>query len=369
MTRRFLLLNGLAVIGAVINHALGWGFTSLFWWTDRYEAVTVPDFSQLGSPTYYVLRVLEQIVTVSVPAFLFVSGFFLAFAAGRNASKMGWGIVGSRLRMLLIPYLLWSLAILVGRSLDGSPQTWSGYLERLLFGGAAEPYYYIPVITQLYLLAPLVIPRLRDQWKPVLIVALAVQLAIQAARYPVLLGWDVPAANWIWRHAPGWFFPHMAFWFVLGGYAALHLAEFKETLARWRPILPWATLVLTILAIVEWELLQRFSERQWVAPIPTSLDTLYSLSFLLTFMAYAESIAPRFHSLDALGVKSFGVYLIHAPLLELLSRAMYHATPFLLAHQLVFLTLLTIAGLAVPLMLMTIVSRTPARPYYNYLFG
>jgi hypothetical protein len=35
----------------------------------------------------------------------------------------------------------------------------------------------------------------------------------------------------------------------------------------------------------------------------------------------------------------------------------------------VFQILLVVTGVAVPLLLMTLVNRSPARAYYNYLFG
>lgn len=369
MARRLLLLNGLAAIGAVVNHATGWGFTSLFWWTHRYAPVSVPDFSELGSPTYYVLRALEQLIMFTLPAFLFVSGFFVAFVAGRDASGFGWSKMSGRLRMLLIPYLLWSVAIFVGRGLEGSSDSVTGYAGQLLFGRAAEPYYYIPLLTQLYLLAPLLVVLLRTHWRAVLIIAALVQGIVQLARYPVLLGWDVPAASWIWQHSPGWFFPHMLFWFVFGIFAGFHLPAVKAFAFRWRGVLPWLTVALWALALVEWEVIMALSGRQWLRPNVTLLDSLYACAFVLTFVAYAEAVLPGSRRLDALGERSFGIYLIHAPVLEIVSRLAYHAIPVLLAHQIVFLLLLVAAGLAVPLILMRMVRQSPARPCYNYLFG
>ncbi|MGE0461429.1 MAG: acyltransferase family protein [Vicinamibacterales bacterium] len=367
MTRYLLLLNGLAVLGAVVNHASGWGFTSLMWWADRYAPVAAPDFSQVGTPTYYVLRAMEQLIMFSLPAFVFVSGYFVAVAAGRER-VFGWDKVGARLKTLLIPYLLWSIAIFIGRFAEGATDTSAGYARQLLFGRAAEPYYYIPLITQLFLLAPFLVAGMAANWKVVLAAAAALQLGVQAARYPVLLGLDMPLAAWIDRHAPGWFFPTLVFWFVFGTFVAYHVQEVTQWISRWRRLLPWATVCLGGFALLEWELVFRASGRQWLTPTPTVLDTFYALAFILTFLAYAQKVPAR-QSLDALGVRSFGIYLIHAPVLELLSRASYHLAPTLLAHQLLLVALLVAAGVAVPMLLMQAVGRSPVRPYYNYLFG
>jgi peptidoglycan/LPS O-acetylase OafA/YrhL len=370
MTRHLLLLNGVAVLGAVINHALGWGFTSLFWWTDRYEPVTVPNFSQLGTPIYYLLRVLEQLVTFSVPAFLFVSGFFVAFAAGRVMQRLPWDKVRSRIRMLLIPYVLWSVAIFAARGLEGATDTSAGSLAQLLmFGRAADPYYYVPVLVQLYLLSPLLIAALRLSWKPVLIAAAVVQLSVQLARYPVILGWDSPTAAWVSAHMPSWFFPHVMFWFVFGAFAGFHPAPVREWLTRWSRVLLPASIVLGVAALVEWEVLLRMSGQEWLRPQVTVVDGLYSFACILTFMALMQSRTASAPQLDALGARSFGVYLIHAPVLELCSRASYHLAPVLLAHHVTFLVLLIAAGVGVPVLMMAVARRTPARPYYNYLFG
>lgn len=368
MARRLLLLNGIAAIGAVVNHATGWGFTSLIWWTHRYDAGAGPDFSQVGTSTYYAIRGAEQLIMFTLPAFLFVSGYFVAFATGK-AQTLSWDKVGSRVRMLVIPYLLWSIVIFLGRYVEGSRDSLGGYAAQLLVGRAAEPYYYIPLLTQLFLLAPLLVFVVRRYWALALAGAAALQALVQLARYPVLLDWDLPAAEAIARATPGWTFPHMVFWFVLGVYAGFNLAAVKAWAQRWRAVLPWATLLLFALAFVEWEWLFAASGRQWVRPHVTLFDGLYAGACILTFIAYADALPPSRSWLDAVGERSFGIYLLHAPVLELASRAAYHAVPALLAHQIVLLVLLVAAGVAVPLVLMRVVKRSPARPAYNYLFG
>jgi peptidoglycan/LPS O-acetylase OafA/YrhL len=120
---------------------------------------------------------------------------------------------------------------------------------------------------------------------------------------------------------------------------------------------------------VEWEILLHLSGRQWLPPAPTLVDSLYCGSLILTFAAYAESVVSATRPLDALGARSFGVYLIHAPVLELVARTCYHVGPLLLGNQLLFQSLLIAAGIGVPLLLMAAINRSPARPAYSYVFG
>ncbi len=369
MIRRLLWLNGFAVLGAVLNHATGWGFTAMYWWTDRYTAVAVPHFARVGDAAYYTLRAIEQFIMFSIPAFLFVSGFFVAFAAGRQR-QIGWSVIGNRIKNLVIPYIIWSVAIFVLWALQDGLRPWHAYARSLLFGRAAAPYYYVPLLTQFFLCSPLLfVPLARKWWKLLLLGAGAVQLTVHLAQYPLILGWNVAAAQWVARLSPGWFMPQTIFWFAFGVVAGFHLPLFKEWLARWRWVLLGGTAVFWLLAFVEWELLFRASGAQWLSPRVTLLDALYAGCFILAYMAFEKVPIPYARQWGELGTKSFGVYLIHAPAQEMVARGVYHLAPALLPYQLFFLPLLVITGLAVPLLLMAVVNRTALRPYYQYVFG
>ena len=157
MIRRLLILNGLAAIGAVIYHATGLGYVAMFWWVDRYLPMNSPDFSQLGNLSYYTLRLAEQVVMFSVPAFLFVSGFFIAFASSRNKDTVGWDVIGNRIKSLIIPYFLWTILFILLNFLQGEIYSVSKILKQFLLGQASPPYYFVPLLVQLYLLAPILV--------------------------------------------------------------------------------------------------------------------------------------------------------------------------------------------------------------------
>jgi membrane-bound acyltransferase YfiQ involved in biofilm formation len=340
----------------------------MFWWTDRYLAGPVPNFSQLGSASYYMLRGLEQLIMFSVPAFLFVSGFFVAVATGRQGT-IRWNVVLNRVKFLFVPYLMWSVLIFIWDGMQGRVDSAAGYLQKLLFGGTAPPFFYIPLVIQLYLLSPAIVPLMRKCPKLVLLSAGLLQLTLRLAEYPVLLGWNAPAANWIVRHAPGWFIPQAVFWFVLGIFAGFHLSRMKLWLARARWPLLAATVLFFGLAFVEWEMLFRVSGKPWLPPGITLLDNLYSGALILTFIAFERSRMPFAGALQDLGTRSFGIYLIHAPVLEVVARTAYHAAPSLLGMPPVFQAILILSALAVPTALMRMINRSPARPCYQYLFG
>jgi peptidoglycan/LPS O-acetylase OafA/YrhL len=74
-------------------------------------------------------------------------------------------------------------------------------------------------------------------------------------------------------------------------------------------------------------------------------------------------------AISQIGTKSFGVYLVHSLALIYTSKVIYHLVPALLGAQWLLQPILFAAGLGIPLLLMEITARTPARRFYSYLFG
>lgn len=369
MHRRLLLLNGLAVLGVVLNHATGWGFTAMFWWTDRYLPVAVPDYDQVGSASYFALRFVEQLVAFTVPAFLVVSGFFISFAIGRSRETAPWRVVGSRVKTLIIPYLIWSTVIVAWRILEGAQYSADQLVRTYVFGRAALPYYYIPLLIQLYLLAPLFIILARKNWVLLLGGAALVQLAFQARYYVRVLDlspeWLAAAS----RSSLAWFFPTKVFWFVLGIVLWSRLSEFRDWLGRTRRSWLIASLILLPLGMWETEALMAASGQEWIVYSDTVVDSLYALAFIFAFLAFDTIMPPLAERISELGTRSYGVYLVHSPAQELAARAVAVLLPALLAYQILFQPVLIAAGLGIPLLLMYLVDHSPARRYYRFLFG
>lgn len=369
MTRRLLYLNGLAVLGVVLNHALSWSFVAMFWWTDRYRPVSVPNFDQLGGATYWVLRVVEQLIIFTIPTFLFVSGYFVAFAAGKAQARVNPRFIWNRLQYLIIPYVLWSVIMLAFEYAQGNVYTLAEYARMLLLGGTTPAFYFVPLLAQLYLLAFVMVPLAKRHWRVLLAGAALLQVLVQVLRYAVILRVAFPGREVLQVLTPGWFFPGSVFWFALGIVVGFHLAALKQALARWRWVFVGGLGALLVLGILEWELLLRWSGEAWLTPKETLLDNLYALCFLMCFIAFDAVRLPAARRLSELGPKSFGVYLVHSLVLIVVARLTYHVAPWVLGYQWLFLPLLFVAGLGVPLLLMAIVIRSPAKRIYAYQFG
>jgi surface polysaccharide O-acyltransferase-like enzyme len=365
LTRRLFLLNGLAILVTVCGHATGWGFIAMFQWADRYRPVAVPNYDQVGSLPYYVLLAIKCLSAFSVPAFLFVSGFFVAYSARGSQSAPSWRMVRVRLQNLLVPYLIWSVVIFVGDALQGVFYAPSEYISRLALGGAHPVYFYVPLICQFYLLSPWVVPIAKTRPRRLLLGSALLQLAVLSLRYPIVFGADLPTLH----RATDLLFPMYAFFFAAGVVSGSNLRSFKLWLSKAKWYLLVAVIVLGALAMGESELVYRLTGlRRGGGPTAFS-SSLYAAALVLCWLAF-EQVAPPFSkALYQLSRAVFGIYLLHPKVLEFVARAVQEFTPWILAHQSVFQPVLVISAIMGPLLFMTIISKSPARRFYHYLFG
>ena len=172
MTRRLLLLNGLAILAVAIHHASGFGFQAMFNWTDVYMDVAVPNYDQVGGWQFWGIVLTQQVDNFALPAFMFVSGFFGAFMAGSGKTPMKWGVVWGRIRTLLIPFAIWTSVFFVLFK-RGLPDSFNELFDR---------YYYIVLLCQYYLLSPWLIPIVRKHPILMLVAAAVLEFGRQGIR-------------------------------------------------------------------------------------------------------------------------------------------------------------------------------------------
>lgn len=360
MIRRLLLLNGLAALAVPIHHASGYGFSAMFEWTDRYQQVTVPNYDQIGTLSYYIIILIQQLDYFALPAFMFVSGFFAAFAAVGSEPKLKWSIVKSRVINLLVPFAIWTIVffILFTRRLPGS-------VDEIL-----DRYYYIPLLMQFYLLAPFIVSLAKKRPKLVLIAAAVLELGRFTIRYLLDLHVSFPGQDVIIFLTPRWLFPMLFFWFALGLVIGFH----RESVTQWLARVKWALLAavigLGVLTMVEYAIVARATGQEWMGPYFGGFSRqVYALAFILCFLAFDDLKIPFSAQLSDLGTKSLGIYLVHNRIMYFMAVFMYRQTPALLGNQLLYQLILIAVGLAGSLILMEVVKKSPTRPVYRYVFG
>lgn len=367
MIKRLSVLNGLAILAVVLNHAAGFGQIAMFLWTNRYRPVSAPNWDQLGSLSYFVLLTLRQIATFCVPAFLFVSGFFIAYAWRGSQKGSVWKVIKKRIFTLLIPYTIWSVVAFASDFIQGIRYMPVQYLTNFLTIGAVGSYFFIPLLCYLYLLSPFILQVARSHWKLTLFVTGAIQLASIAIRYLGMFGVSFPGLDILLAVTPEWSLSFFIFFFTLGIVVGFNLQSFKEWLCRIQAIVYMLLPVTAILNVIEADRIVRINPLSWGAYATTITFDLYALMFILSFLAFDR--LPIKNSIVHLGSQSLGIYLLHMLAITYTARLIYHFLPKLLANQVLLLPVLYIAGLGLPLAAMALISRSPARPTYRYLFG
>lgn len=369
MARRLLYLNGIAILNVILYHSTAWGFIAMFWWTDRYREVSTPNFDQMGSAAYYGLRLIEQYVIYSIPAFLFISGFFVAVATGRNRETVGWDFIFTRVKNLLIPYILWSMILLGFDWINGRSFGFWEFLRILLTGQATDAFYFIPMLTQLYLLSPVIIPLVKKNSVWMLLLVGVFQLFIGLLRYIAILDLEVPVLALFSILNRSFLFTGNIFWFTFGIVFGFHQQEMRQIFFRFRWLLLGGSIIFYLLGLFEWEYLLRLSGKPWLGPRETLIDLFYAACFLALFIAMDHVKLPFQKTISQIGARSYGIYLSHSLALIFVARLTYHFAPQILGIQWLFQPFLWVVGLSGPLILITIVDRSPLRKYYALVFG
>jgi len=369
MARRLLLLSGLATVGVVIHHATSWVVTATVWWADRYSLTQVPDYSWLGTRGYFGVRILDQLMIFPVPAFLFVSGYFVSLTAGRTGSRLTWKMILTRCQWLVIPYLVWAVIILGMRWVDGTVYGAWEILRKLLNGGVSGPFYFVPMLISLYLLSFWLVPLARTRPAATLSVSVALALAVTLLRYPLVLQPGEQVLPRLLQLASNWNLPKYAPWFIVGIVAESNLEGFRSILQRFRRPIVGGAVILGVLGLVESEALRVASGRDWVPADVSVLSGGFALLLLLSLLSLDPPESILTDRLRILGTAAFGIYLMHVPVLEVTGRGLYHLAPGLLGATALLYLILVTAGVGLPVAAMYLVRRSPLRRAYPILFG
>lgn len=372
MNKRLIVLNGLSILAVIANHATASGYIAMFFWTDRYWNVTVPNYDQMGSFGYFFLIAVQKLALFCMPAFLFVTGVFLTYMARGAQSRLTFGVVWRRILNFIPPYLIWiALYFAADYVLRGATNTPLGYLSQVVLINQS-PLFFIPLVIVYYLLSPLLAPLARKRW-PLLLALSGLILAGATAHSYIRLasfGAENPRETLYRFILPDGPLFEYVFYYTLGMVYGFHSARIKPFLARIRWVLLDCAVVFGVLAVIESELVFRATESIfWRSRTLTVPTVLYSVSFILSFMAFDYARLPFENQLFKLGGSTLGVYLIHKIPLMFFPKVIYHVLPAILAYQILYQPLLVALAAAVPLLLMAIVRRTPLKPAYRILFG
>lgn len=368
MRRLLLPLSGIAIIAVAINHASHNGISRLF---EVMGVAYSPDPAQstfwnaMTDPNYWFDIAAQQLPLFSVPAFLMISGFFIAFVVRGDPPTVSGSFVKTRVLNLLWPYLIWSViyfaADIVLRDRVYTPLE---YGLRIINGNVI---WFVPLLMQFYLLAPFIVRWARHRPRLLLLIAGAIQVGVtlplyffadyeRIARY----GGEGSIVLFVW-----W-----ALYFPLGMVLGFHSREVRPWLEKHRRALLLGTVVFAALSILESELVLRAIGWHGWGSNPNKLTSMaYAVFFALFFLSLDRERIPFAKHFEALGGQTYGIYLSHILFLRLGERVINRVAPFLHGVSFLYVPVLAVIGIGGALLLMEAVRRLPTRRLYPYLFG
>ncbi len=253
----------------------------------------------------------HQLFHFGVPAFLFISGYWLSLKP-INSLKDYELFLRKRLSRILIPYLVWSIVIIGYETIITADYNISLITYKLLTGRAIMPYYYVILTAQFYILTPLLqyLNRKPHGLVVILLFNCISLLAIYLSRAFNIFGF-IP----IWRPFYTWIiFYQLGLW--------IGSREIKKIITPIINIYIIPALILSLL-ILEAEtmfLLTKSDNLEFSSNSIKYSSFLYSICVIFGFLCIREKLEcwPKF--LINLGRYSFGVLLIHIPILRMVFK-------------------------------------------------
>jgi surface polysaccharide O-acyltransferase-like enzyme len=344
------ILRGLAILGVIFNHA-NWHVLS------RFAA---------GDPRGYSFLVFDQVSKFAIPAFMAIAGYFIAYATSGGKRDLRWSVVRARLENLVWPWLIWSVILTVGQSFQGRSISGGEFLRNL-----AIQYYFIPLLIAYYLVAPVVVKWARSNTRALLVGAAVVQLLAVALFYARVYHAGFPGVLKSWVDLGPLQYLRFAFYFPFGVVCGMFPRMIRDALARFRSILPWLTLLLFSLSVVEAAMAYHAGGEMWpIGGDQTKLSSaLFSTGLVLCLVVYDRLRVPADRTVKSLGTHSYGLYLCHYPVLGVLARVIELGTPWLASQGWLYLPLLFGLTVGLSMLLMESLARLPTKRIYRYLFG
>jgi peptidoglycan/LPS O-acetylase OafA/YrhL len=348
MSRQLGALGGLAMVLIVLNHSIHMGI----------EALARMGFEPVSGGGRILLSMLQALGTFAVPIFLFISGSFVAYAATGEPPKLSRKFLISSLRHILIPYILWSIIFYILIFYHGNNQySLTQYLKQLIVG---YPFHFIPLLVFFYLLSPVLV-WVGKRFAGVLLALFAIyQIFLLVVLEPGIFGFGL--SEWshylvlpvISRTMADW-----GIYFPLGLLFGLNAGN----VAQWSEKHEWPLGLMTV-GFFALGLLDGFSilNAPWARLVCV-------LTFVLLIPAIKRHYIPFVRRFEYIGRRSYGLYLTHLIVLDLVLLGIEVLVPDLFLIPILLFSLLFVLGFEIPMMLMDFIARKPTKRVYRYIFG
>ena len=299
------VMRGIGIVLVALNHASMGAFGVLR---------ETPQVAGLSAIQVVVEVLAKSLTPVCLPLFLCASGFF----TWRFSST--WTLAAGNARRILQRYLLWSIpgfVVVVG--LENHPLDWNDTLSTFVGGGPWPTYWFLILLVQLSLLAPLLARLVAAA--PGLALGLALLLQVVAVGVASLAASGNPVLP---SHLV---ILHLHF-FIAGMLLSARGTAVVAWVAAHRPV---AGVVVAVLGVAS------CAESVWLGGVfgdgsPASFVyagervslQLLAIAMVLFIAALPSSTAAWHKALEWVGLRSLAVLLMMDPAVRLTTAALWH---------------------------------------------
>ncbi|MBG9979957.1 acyltransferase [Facklamia lactis] len=282
--KNFDYFRGLAIIAVILIH------------------ITAPITGQteagrdLNIEPSIIAIVLNQLSRFAVPIFLLLSGWGLDMADAYGRSDSYVEFIWSRLRKIWSTYLIWNVVYaLINFPLKGEPISFLQFLLNILRGSNSYHLYFVPLISILYLLYPVLSYIALNRLLMFSFVSLFLIQHIGDYWWPF-----IPYDQW--QH-----FYTYSFFFVVGIWFSNCFEEKIKFFSQYKLIVYFILLVSALLVVGE-----SVINEGMVVATTRPLVTIYSLALFLSVALINNGITEFWEKvLSTLGDHSYDIYLSH----------------------------------------------------------
>jgi surface polysaccharide O-acyltransferase-like enzyme len=291
--------RGIAIIAVVAIHVCNTGLACTYAPNNKWNI--------------FFLVAYRQLLNFAVPAFLFISGYWMSKKPVKSLEDYKAFLI-KRLSRILIPYLLWSCFLFGYVALRTHDINVCKIIFHLLTGGAAEPYYFIVVLAQLYVITPLLQHVNRKSYG--LILMLILNIASLSSPYILRLYFNWPISF----HAQAVPFYSWIIFYEIGLLVGNREDEKLLSKNTRRFILPAVLISMLIVEMEAMILLFGYDDLVFARSAIKYSSFLYSVCVILGFLLLRERFNYWPKVLVTIGKYSFGIYLIHSIVLAMVFK-------------------------------------------------
>lgn len=347
------ILRGLAICAVVAIHTFSIATTN----------VTVGVAS-------WAYQIFHNLIQFAVPCFIFISSVLLSYPLREKELDLKKFYI-KKVYRIVIPYLLWTLFYLLVKILTRQMEVnelfqWKNWAFWITLGKAYTHLYYMSIILQLYLFAPLLLAAVRGIQKLFkkfdFIAIVVISIVLEVGIY--LLNKHV-----IYQHFK--YHSTMMIWYIylilIGIWVGFNYERFKVGLKKYIALI-WGLFGINMIIYIGYVVLKvkkvsfntMWYQLNWFA---YAIFAILILLWVCLMIQEKNIQKPLIRAVEILGDYSFGIYLMH-PVITYILRKLIHIT-----QPILLLVILVVAYILMMLICIGIIKILRMNKWTNTIIG